>query len=229
MTCQQEDSLQYPLFLYQSQTSKHRRGNRKHAESVQVMHVSTAFLIATLPSNKQAAKNMAPIRPMFPGVWPITFMDGKPRMGISKAIFSVNTPRSMRLYDKAVINHKWQYKLSTQSGDASTHPCNAVIREVLPFSPEVFLEHLVRFIVVDDQVCLILPFILSCSHVSKLIHVIECPEFQQLCMVLQETLVDTDIPHRNKMRETIVNHWQKLFEDLKLELSVSRIFISPLY
>jgi len=132
-------------------------------------------------------------------------------------------------YDKAVINHKWQYKLSTQSGNASTHPRNAVIREVLPFSPEVFLEHLVRFIVADDQVCLILPFILSCSHVSKSICVIECPEFRQLCMVLQETLIDTDIPHHDKMRETIVNHWWKSFEDLKLELSVSQIFFSPLY
>jgi porphobilinogen deaminase len=40
-------------------------------------------------------------------------------------------------------------------------------------------------------------------------------------MVLREGLVDTDIPHRDKMREAIVCHWRKSFEDLKLDLSVS--------
>ena len=56
-------------------------------------------------------------------------------------------------YDKAVVQHKWAYKLSTQSHDASTQNArNQRGREVPSFSPPVFLEHLVRFIVADDQV-----------------------------------------------------------------------------
>jgi hypothetical protein len=40
-------------------------------------------------------------------------------------------------------------------------------------------------------------------------------------MVLRENLVDADIPRRDKMREAIISRWQKWFEQLKLELSVS--------
>jgi hypothetical protein len=40
-------------------------------------------------------------------------------------------------------------------------------------------------------------------------------------MVLRETLVDADIPCRDKMREAIISRWRKLFEELKDDLSVS--------
>lgn len=40
-------------------------------------------------------------------------------------------------------------------------------------------------------------------------------------MVLRETLVDADIPGRDKMGEAIFNQWQTSFEELKHELSVS--------
>lgn len=125
-------------------------------------------------------------------------------------------------YDEAVLDRQWPYKLSTQTGDASVQNShNAANRQVPPFTSEAFLEHLVRFIVADDQVC---PFPFCSfvlSQLSKSIRVIECPEFRQLCMILRESLVDADIPHRDKMREVIVNHWRKSFEDLKLELAVS--------
>jgi hypothetical protein len=63
-------------------------------------------------------------------------------------------------YDKVVLLNKWTYKLSTQtrdastqSGDASTHNAhNKRDRQLPSFSPASFLEHLVRFIVADDQV-----------------------------------------------------------------------------
>jgi hypothetical protein len=48
-------------------------------------------------------------------------------------------------------------------------------------------------------------------------------------MVLCGTLVDADIPHRDKMREAIIKHWKKSFEELKTELSVSLHFLSFLY
>jgi hypothetical protein len=48
-------------------------------------------------------------------------------------------------------------------------------------------------------------------------------------MVLCRTLVDADIPHCDKMREAIINHWKKSFEELKMELSISLHFLSLLY
>ena len=45
-------------------------------------------------------------------------------------------------------------------------------------------------------------------------------------MLLCESLVDTDIPRHNKMREVIISHWQKSFKTLKLDLSVSLSVLS---
>jgi len=45
-------------------------------------------------------------------------------------------------------------------------------------------------------------------------------------MVLRESLVDADIPRRDKMREVIIDYWQKSFKDLKLDLSVSSSVLS---
>ncbi|KAF8490064.1 hypothetical protein F5888DRAFT_1593610, partial [Russula emetica] len=82
-------------------------------------------------------------------------------------------------YDGAVLQHKWSYKLSSELGNPSTHDARNKRDPELPsFSPEAFLEHLVRFVVADDQS----------------IRVVECPEFRQMCMVLCKTLVDADIP-----------------------------------
>jgi len=53
------------------------------------------------------------------------------------------------------------------------------------------------------------------------IHVVECPEFRWLCMVLCESLVDADIPHCDKVREAIICNWNRTFKQLKVKLSVS--------
>ena len=44
-------------------------------------------------------------------------------------------------------------------------------------------------------------------------------------MLVRETLDDADIPCHDKMREAILDHWQKSFECLKVDLSVSLQFI----
>ena len=95
-------------------------------------------------------------------------------------------------------------------------------QDVLPFSPAVFLEHLVCFVVTDDQVSFdSLAFFHAYCITYQSIHVVECLEFRHLCMILRETLIDADIPRHDKMREAVISHWRTLFEDLKLELSVS--------
>ena len=139
-------------------------------------------------------------------------------------------------YDKVILQHKWGYKLSTESHSASTqNACNQGDRNVPSFSLVAFLEHLVHFVVADDQVS---PDNLIFFHTLtslQLIHVEECPEFQKLCMVLCEMLIDTDIPCCDKMREAVINRWQDSFGQLKLDLSVGiwvyayMHFVSPLY
>ncbi|KAH9050402.1 hypothetical protein EDB83DRAFT_2317167 [Lactarius deliciosus] len=108
-------------------------------------------------------------------------------------------------YDKAVVENRWPYPLSTQLNVASAYKDRTLRNPNLPpFSPSSFLEHLVHFIVTDDQsIC-----------------VIKCPKFRPLLMVLRETLVDTNIPKCDKMREAVMSHWKKSFEVLKHDLSV---------
>jgi hypothetical protein len=125
------------------------------------------------------------------------------------------------VYDKVVLQHKWGYKLSTESRDASTQNArNQRDRDVPSFSPAAFLEHLVHFVVADDQVSLDdLVFFHTLTSLQS-IRVVECPEFRKLCMVLCETLVDADIPRRDKMREAIISRWRDSFGQLKLNISV---------
>lgn len=68
------------------------------------------------------------------------------------------TKRHAVAYDNAIIDNGWSYKLSTHSDDVAHNNINTrndvTNRLVPPFSPKAFLDHLVRFIVADDQVCL---------------------------------------------------------------------------
>ena len=72
-------------------------------------------------------------------------------------------------YDDQVTKNKWAYKLSTQVNSVSMHNTVRKVRnqELPSFSLAVFLEHLIRFIVADDQVCLIHFVTLAVSHVSS--------------------------------------------------------------
>ncbi|KAF8224399.1 hypothetical protein L208DRAFT_1311746, partial [Tricholoma matsutake] len=73
-----------------------------------------------------------------------------------------------------------------------------------PFSQKAFIQHLLNFIVVDDQS----------------IYVVECLEFRQLLSLLCEELQDKDIPHQTKMHESIIKAWDLYFKVLKQELAV---------
>lgn len=126
------------------------------------------------------------------------------------------------MYDQTVIEQNWPYKLSTEVKNTSKNNAGNVRNQGLPwFSSEAFLEYLVQFIVADDQVSPVnLAFFLALTHPQS-IHVVECPEFQQLCMILRKSLTEKDIPHRDKMREAIIYRWKMSFEELKGELLVS--------
>ncbi len=63
--------------------------------------------------------------------------------------------------------------------------------------------------------------LLNSASYFKAIMLVECPEFRDLCMLLHKSLTDKDIPHRDKLREAIIQQFGKEFALLKTELSVS--------
>jgi len=87
-----------------------------------------------------------------------------------------------------------------QAGQAPGEP--GVFRT--KFTQQAFLEHLINFIIADDQS----------------LNVVECPEFRQLLLLLREDLQDKDIPRRTKIRESIIKTWHAYFKVLKEELAV---------
>ena len=60
------------------------------------------------------------------------------------------------MYDNAIIDNGWSYKLSIHSDDvAHNNTYNDVTNWlVAPFSPKAFLNNLICFIIADDQVYL---------------------------------------------------------------------------
>jgi hypothetical protein len=126
------------------------------------------------------------------------------------------------------LEHQWPYKSSTKSHNLTTLNTCSIRNEGIPsFSSVMFLEYLVRFVVVDNQVSLDDLALFQMLTGLQSICVVECPEFRQLCMVLCGTLVDTDIPCHDKMRETVINQWQGSFKGLKSDLSVHMNFVFP--
>jgi hypothetical protein len=124
------------------------------------------------------------------------------------------------IYDKTIIEKNWHYPLSTEVPGAKT-TIGELRKHALPrFTIEVFIEYLVRFIVADDQVS---NYFLLLTHVlilSQSIRVVDCPEFRDLCMLLRESLQDSDIPHRDRVRQGIIDDWHKWFKGLQQELKV---------
>jgi hypothetical protein len=96
------------------------------------------------------------------------------------------------------------------------------------FSRQTFLEHIIHFIVADDQVCLnIFETCHSCLPAEQSINVIECPEFWDLLLLLHQDLHDKDIPRCTKLRESIVQVWEQWFKTLSQELSVCSVISEP--
>ncbi|KAF5358783.1 hypothetical protein D9758_008530 [Tetrapyrgos nigripes] len=73
------------------------------------------------------------------------------------------------------------------------------------FSPKVFMELLVRWIVVDDQS----------------INVVEVPEFRDLLSYIGLELTSGEIPHRTKLMELIFAQFEREFSNVKAEIQNS--------
>jgi hypothetical protein len=83
-----------------------------------------------------------------------------------------------------------------------------------------FHQLLLKFIVVDDQVCSH-HFVLTSNMLMQTfqsLNVIECPEFHELFNYLRPDI--RAIPHRTKLRELVINSWRQHFQVLKSQLAV---------
>ncbi|EDQ99474.1 uncharacterized protein LACBIDRAFT_334966 [Laccaria bicolor S238N-H82] len=80
--------------------------------------------------------------------------------------------------------------LTSETGTASTPSEHGT--HCPPFSQEALIQHLLNFIIADDQ----------------------------LLLLLHEDLEDKDIPHRTKMRESIIKAWHVYSKVLKQELAM---------
>jgi hypothetical protein len=87
-----------------------------------------------------------------------THPDGLPNFIYGSKTGNSNLRRHLRIrhaeeYDKAVVQHKWGYRLSNDTSEASKLDArNKRSLDIPSYSPAVFREYLVRFIVADDQV-----------------------------------------------------------------------------
>ena len=198
------------------------------AEGLQLMPVCMVLIIATPPPNKLAAKlrklltmemvkrGTSPNRVL---VYPITPTQRAQQMVTSEGIFAITTPRSTT---------RWLQRISGISSlqPRSTSPPTIVVTTPPPDRSHHSLQRhswttLSASSLQMIRYGLLILDLFMFLHIFKSIRVVECHEFRQLCMVLRESLEDTDIPHRDKMREVIVSRWRESFEALKLELSVS--------
>jgi len=104
----------------------------------------------------------------------------------------------------------------------------ASLQPYAPFSPNVFLEVLVQWIVADDQVRHFLTPPQSLISVIQSIYIVEGCEFRNLLLCLWEGLEDKDIPHRTQIRTSIIRHFKEYYNVLKEKLVVSRFLIDLL-
>ncbi|KAH9841623.1 uncharacterized protein C8Q71DRAFT_340874 [Rhodofomes roseus] len=87
------------------------------------------------------------------------------------------------------------------------HSKSGKVDEAEVFSVGEWVKKLVRFIVVDDQA----------------ISLVDCPEFRELLLFGPgpDKLTDTDIPHRDKLKDEIVKMYREIYSRIVLDAQVS--------
>ena len=91
-------------------------------------------------------------------------------------------------------------------------PCTIILWDLLSL-----MNKYVLYISHSDTLLIIVHWCL----LIQAINVIECPEFRRLLLLLRSDLKDSNIPHRTKTRELILEAWRDYFVVLKADLKVS--------
>jgi hypothetical protein len=121
----------------------------------------------------------------------------------------------------------WVIQLaSLKSQQGKSTGANNLPPQIL-FSSDAVTDHLVRFITANDQVRLGLTLleleffdsiIINLSIQS--INVVENRQFRELLTLFRNDYSDDDMPHRTRIRQAIMETWQKSFKQLKSDLAV---------
>src|SRR5258708_4652146 len=84
-----------------------------------------------------------------------------------------------------------------------------------------FHQLLLKFIVVDNQVCSHCFILMSnmLMQTFQSLNVVECHEFHELFHYLQPNLKESMVPHQTKLCGLVVNSWSQYFQALKSELA----------
>jgi hypothetical protein len=118
----------------------------------------------------------------------------------------------------------WVVQLSSiksQQGQSTTGGAINLPRNIV-FSSDAVTDHLICFIVANDQVRLTLlksESLTSLNYIQS-INVIENKQFRELLALFRNDYHDDDIPHRTRIRQSIMEMWLKSFKQLKSNLAV---------
>ena len=183
--------------------------------------------------------NSRPIYDADPGSWPqkVKFEYSKKTSTTSLRPHIHNIHREKFL--EARKKYKWKVLLPEEVSEARSKAASEA--SGLRSQPEVkfnlpsFHQALLKFIVADDQVSELSFLTFStvmCNHQS--LNIVECPEFRQL-LLLHGNLKDSDIPHRTRLRELLLQAWKEYFQELRSNFavrppssfSISFIFLNP--
>lgn len=90
------------------------------------------------------------------------------------------------------------------------------------------MDYLVELVVSEDDVCV--PLVVKRTHVNYLqaFQLVDKGAFRRLLMYLRPSLLDTDIPHRTKLRAVILERATAVEERMKEKLQVSISFFQSL-
>ncbi|KIM68335.1 hypothetical protein SCLCIDRAFT_105772 [Scleroderma citrinum Foug A] len=129
--------------------------------------------------------------------WPIQVLNVKVAIGLGYTLDEL----------KEIAKMDGKLKKLPPHPTNSTTPDDAASKKqanILPFSLPQLHNHLVDFIVADDQS----------------LNVVKCKEFECLLLFLREDLEDKDIPHHTKIKMDIIQAWKDYFVILKQDLAV---------
>jgi len=116
--------------------------------------------------------------------------------------------------------------VSQAQSQATSVASASQVRPLVEIDKQKFHQHLLYFIIADDQVRLhflsFLHSLHSCLLVlnPKSLNIIECPEFRKLLLFLQSDLRESLIPCRTKLRELVIQAWRQHFQVLRRDLAV---------
>lgn len=131
------------------------------------------------------------------------------------------------LYLRLAKERGWEVQLPGYRSQAQSQAASdASAPPLVQFSEERFQQHLLNFIIADDQVRLyFVCFYMSYAHISfwiKALNLVECPEFCQLLQFLRSGL---NVPGRTKMHELLLQAWRTQFHFLRQDLEVCRSYL----